>query len=134
MTLEEFARRLDGIGQEIEDTPNALAELGERIVNQMRLRVPVDTGALRNSISYAVNGDELTFSMLAYGQFQNYGVMGLLGPMANPVPLGVQPQPSRPPFYAFESREFGLPAQPFYDYAGILDQITEALQNRFDNI
>jgi hypothetical protein len=134
MTLEEFARQLDGIGQSIEETPSTLAQIGERLVNQMKLRVPVDTGALRNSISYQINGDDLSFSMLAYGQFQNYGVMGLLGPLANPVPFGVEPQPSRPPFYSFESREFGLVPQPFYDVDDLLDQIMTALQNSVDNI
>jgi hypothetical protein len=134
MTLEEFARQLDGIGQSIEETPSTLAQIGERLVNQMKLRVPVDTGALRNSISYQINGDDLSFSMLAYGSFQNYGVMGLLGPLGNPVPFGVEPQPSRPPFYSFESREFGLVPQPFYDVDDLLDQIMTALQNSVDNI
>lgn len=132
MTLEEFAQQLDGIGQQIEDTPNTLVMLGERIVNSMKMRVPVDTGALRNSLRYAVSGDELSFSMLDYGQFQNYGVRGANGPFTNPVPFGVEPQPSNPPYYSFKERSFGLRPQPFYDLDEITEQLLEALANQIN--
>ena len=130
MTLEEFSRQLEGIGQQIEGTPNTLVQLGERIVNSMKMRVPVDTGALRASLRYAVQGDELSFSMLEYGQFQNYGVRGQTGPFTNPVPRGVEPQPSNPPYYSFKERVFGLRPQPFYDLDEIQEQLLEALANQ----
>ena len=129
MTLEEFERQLSDLGQRIEDSPSALVQLGEEIVAQMRLRVPVDTGALRNSIRYAVEGNTLTFLMLPYGAFQNYGVKGAGGPNVNPVPFGVNPQPSMPPFFEYRNRSFGINPQPFYDFEQISAQIVEALQN-----
>jgi hypothetical protein len=134
MTLEEFSRQLEGIGQAIEETPSALTQLGDQIINSMRARVPIDTGALRNSLRYIVEGNDLQFSMLDYGQFQNYGVRGESGPSTNPVPFGVEPQPSSPPFYTFKSRSFGIRPQPFYDYDEITNQIVEALQNRVNEI
>ena len=130
MTLEEFSRQLEGIGQQIEGTPNTLVMLGERIVNSMKLRVPVDTGALRNSLRYTVAGPTLSFSMLDYGQYQNYGVRGEQGPFTNRVPFGVEPQPSNPPYYMFKSRRFGLRPQPFYDYDELTEQLLEALANQ----
>jgi hypothetical protein len=130
MTLEEFAAQLEGIGQQREDTPNTLFALGERLVAQMKLRVPVDTGALRNSIRYQVEGNDLSFQMLEYGQFQNYGVKGLTGPFVNPVPFGIEPQPSSPPFYSFKTRQWGLVPQPFYDIDDLTEQLLEALQTQ----
>ena len=132
MTLEEFERQLSDLGDRIEDTPSALVQIGEQIVAAMRVRVPVDTGALRRSIGYTVTGDSLSFSMLYYGAFQNYGVKGLGGPLTNPVPFGVNPQPSSPPFYAFRDRTFGISPQPFYDYEEITTQVLEAIQNNLD--
>jgi len=132
MTLDEFQNALSDLGQSIEDTPSALVQIGERIVSQMRVRVPVDTGALQRSISYAVTGDSLEFSMLYYGAFQNYGVKGLAGPLTNPVPFGVNPQPLRPPFYAFRDRSFGISPQPFYDYEEITNLVLEAIENNLE--
>jgi len=129
MTLQEFERQLGAIGEQLEETPAALVQLGEQIVSRMKLAVPVDTGALRSSIRYAVTGTELQFSMLEYGAFQNFGVKGTGGPFVRPVPLGVEPQPANPPFYAFRTREFGLRPQPFYDVDQITDELMEALVN-----
>lgn len=134
MTLEEFAAQLEGIGQSLEQTPDTLTRLGDQIINQMRMRVPVDTGALRNSLGYIVQGDRLELSMLDYGQFQNYGVRGQAGPPTNPVPFGVEPQPSSPPFYTFKTRSFGIRPQPFYDYDEITNQVVAALQNQIEEI
>ena len=134
MTLEEFSRQLEGIGQSLEQSPRTLVDLAEQILSEMRFRVPVDTGALRNSLRYQVEPAGISFSMLDYGQYQNYGVRGQAGPLVNPVPLGVQPQPSSPPFYAFKSRAFGIVPQPFYDVDQITDQVVQALQNQIEEI
>ena len=134
MTLEEFSRQLEGIGQGLDQTPDTLTRLGDQIINSMRMRVPVDTGALRNSLGYIVVGDRLELSMLEYGQFQNYGVRGQGGPSTNPVPFGVEPQPSSPPFYTFKTRSFGIRPQPFYDYDEITNQVVQALQNQIEEI
>lgn len=129
MSPAEFDAFLSDLGQELTDLQGTLAQIGSEIVTAMKVRVPIDTGRLSNSISYVVNDNSLSFQMMYYGPFQNYGVMGLAGPRVNPVPqFGVE-QPSRPPFYAFRSREFGFPPQPFFDLEDIQAQVADALVN-----
>lgn len=127
MSPDEFADILGDLGEELSDTQARLAELGANIVSAMKLRVPVDTGALKNSIRYVMQGDDLSFEMLFYGPFQNYGVKGTAGPNVSPVPFGVSPQPTNPPFYAFQSREFGFGPQRFFDLEEIQEAIAQAI-------
>ena len=49
---------------------NILDELGQAIVADAKGDTKVDTGALKESIKYKVNGNRLTLSQLAYGQYQ----------------------------------------------------------------
>jgi len=92
----------------------------------MKRLAPVDTGALRNSITYTIQGDQMSINMLYYGAFQNYGVNGAGQFGANKVEFGVQPRPSSEPFYAFKTRQFGLRAQPFFNMDTITNQIADA--------
>jgi len=92
----------------------ALEELGEVIVDKMRVDVPVDTGALRDSIMYEVKDDTLIIHMLEYGQAVNDGT-----------------RPHRPPISVIEGwskrkglnhwgvaaniEKYGTRAQPFME-------------------
>lgn len=66
---------------EIKKLKILLEKYGSEVVNEMKSRVPVDTGALKNSINYRIedNQDSLTliFQMLDYGNYQDKGVNGL---------------------------------------------------------
>lgn len=126
MTVDDFIQDLNALGQELSDPQSILTEIGEQITSEMKRLAPVDSGALRNSITYTVTGDEMTINMLYYGAFQNYGVNGTSQRVARAVPAFGIVQPTSPPFYAFKSREFGLRAQPFFNMDTITNQITDA--------
>lgn len=71
----------------------ALEELGEVLTKEMRRLVPVDTGKLRDSISFYVENDVLVFLMEDYADAVNEGT-----------------RPHRPPISAIEgwSKRKGL--------------------------
>lgn len=123
MTVNDFIDDLSALGEELSDPQSILTELGSNLVEGMRSRSPVDTGALKNSINYAVNGNELSFSMLYYGMFQNYGVSGTEDSLGSQVPFGITPTPSNGSNYAFTTRRFGLRPRSFFNY----DQLTETI-------
>jgi hypothetical protein len=80
MTLDQFERLLDGFGERIEGLDARLQEFFTEKVDEIRRNAPVapeDGGALRSSIK--LTGDRFHFdiSMLYYGVFQNYGVLGV---------------------------------------------------------
>lgn len=76
MTVEEFNARLSQFGQNATDLSDILANIGAEITSQIKRAAPVDTGALRASISFQVSMNSLEMEMLNYGVFQNYGVKG----------------------------------------------------------
>lgn len=41
--------------------------------NELVAACPVDTGFLKNSIDYSINGDEITFSMAEHGAYIEFG-------------------------------------------------------------
>jgi len=129
MTVQEFDTYLSDLGQELTSLQDVLATIGAETVAQMKFNVPVDTGRLSNSIRYALADDSLSFEMLYYGPFQNYGVTGLAGPRVTPVPAYGVEQPSVPPFYAFKSRSFGFNPHPFFDIDRIQLDIADAIVN-----
>lgn len=68
-------------GQKVHDEivrrlASRLSAVGELLVAEAKLRAPVDTGNLRNSIDYAVDEQELS---LVYGTPVYYGVYQELG-------------------------------------------------------
>jgi hypothetical protein len=90
----------------------------------MKQNVPVDTGALKGSISWSFTGsNSIQFNMLEYGWYQNYGVLpnynqasyhkpflSDFGGITNP-----QPAPNFGMGSGYRNRAFGLPARKFYD-------------------
>ncbi len=137
MTPQELAAELGQIGEELSDPQSILTELGSEITESMKRNVPVDTGALKQSIGYVVNGNTIEFAMLEYGFFQNYGVNGTDGgynPSSYHKPFGNEfggiTQPTVSPFgigTGFRNRSFGLPARKFFDYDDILNKITTGI-------
>ena len=68
--------RLSQFGQQATDLSDILATIGSDITGQIKRAAPVDTGALKASISFNVSPNSLQLEMLNYGIFQNYGVKG----------------------------------------------------------
>ena len=124
----DFLRDLEALGQQLSDPQSILTEVGETITTQMKSAVPVDTTDLRTSITYTIDGDQMTINMLYYGPFQNYGVGSLqTSPISlKPVEFGVNPRPRVEPFYSFQTRKFGLPSQTFFNMQSITDTIADA--------
>ena len=135
MTVNDFISDLAQLGEALSNPQELLAELGDNMVTTIKTQVPVDTGALRNSIQWAfVAENAIQLSMLPYGVFQNYGVNGTDGgynPQTNHKSFmndfgGItQPQPA--PGFGFgtgyQNRAFGLPARKFYDELQIQEYI-----------
>ena len=115
MTVNDFISELSELGAELSNPEEILTELGSDITEQMRSDAPVDTGALKRSIGYRINGTDIEFSMLYYGFFQNYGVSGTSDSLGQPVPFGLLP-PTNGTFYQFKTRQFGLRRQQFFNY------------------
>ena len=76
MTVDEFNARLSEFGQQATDLTDILTTIGSEITSNIKRAAPVDTGALRSSISFLVQLNSLELEMLNYGMFQNYGVKG----------------------------------------------------------
>lgn len=126
-TVSDFINDLSLLGEALSDPQEMLAEIGDQVVQTMRLNVPVDTGALKGSISWSFNGvSSIEFKMLKYGLYQNYGVTGREGmnPNGNPKPFTNDFGGLRAPYPAPEfgmgsgykqPRRFGMMARKFYD-------------------
>ena len=121
MTVNEFEQQLGGFGESLQDITAILLQVAGPIVDDIKSRAPVDTGALKQSVQARVQGDSLFIEMIYYGMFQNFGVNGTEDRIADEVPFGVSERPLSEPFYAFKQRRFGLPARGFFD----VDLITE---------
>lgn len=50
-----------------------MESVGNQIRNSLVRAVPVDTGELKNSITYSVNGDIIEFNMAEHGLFVEFG-------------------------------------------------------------
>ena len=133
-TVSQFVNELAQLGEALSDPQELLAEIGDQVVQTMKLNVPVDTGALRSSISWSFNGsNSIEFNMLEYGLYQNYGVLPNYNTQSYHKPFGndfggiTNPQPS-PNFgmgSGYRNRAFGLPARKFYDELIIQEYIGE---------
>tara|TARA_R110000803_G_C11708379_1_gene286532 strand:+ start:67 stop:468 length:402 start_codon:yes stop_codon:yes gene_type:complete len=126
MTVDQLVADLSTLGQELSDPQSILTEIAEPIVAEMKRTAPVDTGALRNSIGYQINGNDIEFTMLYYGMFQNYGVKGTEDNRGLPVPFGLLP-PRTGDRYSFTKRRFGLRPQTFFNYDTIINTITDGI-------
>lgn len=79
MTLDQFETAIDNFQKEIVDLTPILTEIGNEMTNELRSAAPYKEGRLQSSIRLAVRPTEFGISMLAYGVFQNYGVVGVDG-------------------------------------------------------
>jgi len=132
MTVNDFISDLAQLGEALSNPQELLAELGDNMVTTIKTQVPVDTGALRNSIQWSFTSENaIQLQMLNYGVFQNYGVMPNYNPQSYHKPFmndfgGItQPQPA-PGFGigpGYQNRAFGLPARKFYDELQIQEYI-----------
>ena len=133
MTVADFIDDLTALGEELQDPQGLLAEFGNGVVEDMRANVPVDTGALRNSINYIINGNQLEFSMLIYGLYQNYGVFPNYNPTSYHKPFtnrfgGIASPEGNPfgvPALGYQHRQFGLPRRKFFDWTEITQQLSD---------
>ena len=138
MTLEEFVDDLGDLALELSEPQQLLLRIGNGVVDDMKSRVPVDTGYLRNNIRVAVEGnDRVVFSMPEYGVYQNYGVGGTAGgaiiapghnkPWAGgrlKQPFGITDPAIVGPF-RYSARRYGIPSRQFYDEGLLTTEIGE---------
>lgn len=142
MTVDQFIRRLEGIGTQIDSiTDRALAVAGP-IVSDIKADAPVNTDALRSSIGVGIVGNAraIFFTMKDYGYFQNYGVKGTeVSGSTNDSARGGPPQPVEPAvkfalppsggdFFKFGTKVTGLNAIGFFSMAEIQRRLVEGLQ------
>lgn len=133
-SIDDFTKQLENFGQELNNIDLLLLNVSGPIVDRMKLKSPVDTGALRSSIRAQVNNNSLVFKMMFYGSFQNYGVRGTEDSRGINVEFGVDPRPTTEPFYAFKNRRFGLNNRNFFNMNEITDEVGERLVNRLIEI
>ena len=126
-SIEEFENMLSGFGQSLNNIDLQLLNVSGPIIDRMKKKSPVKTGALKKSISAIVTKNTLTFNMLFYGPFQNYGVNGTETLTAKEVQFGVEPRPTSEPFYAFKKRRFGIIHRDFFDVNDITDEVANYL-------
>ena len=77
MTLDQFESMLENFGEQIEGLDARLQEWFTQKVDEIRRLTPVDTGALRSSVKLTGDRFHYELTMLSYGVFQNYGVLGV---------------------------------------------------------
>lgn len=76
MTLDEFETRIDDFQKDLLDLTPILTEIGNEMTIALRAQAP-GNGRLKSSIRLTVEPQQFGISMLAYGVFQNYGVVGV---------------------------------------------------------
>ena len=137
MTVEEFERALEGLGNAISNMDDILLAAGGRLVEQMKTNAPVDTTRLRDSIAAVVENNSLKIKMLTYGAFQNYGVAGTdedsrYG-VVDEVQAGVLPPPLMSSKYQYKTKRYGIPATRFFDVTDMTDYLAEAIEENLIN-
>lgn len=125
--INEFENMLSEFGETLNNIDFMLLNVSGPIVDEMRSKSPIKTGALKSSITSIVSKNKLTFNMLVYGAFQNYGVKGTEDNKAKKVQFGVEPRPLNEPFYAFKTRRFGLKSRDFFNIDEITDKVADYL-------
>lgn len=154
LTAEQIAAQLADIGT---DLPQILSEAiqaaANRTIEEVKRGAPVDSGALRDSITARVIDDQyLGISMLDYGWFQNFGVQGTKNTSTT---FGVTPlvaeflPPRNGSNYSFNNdksmiggdlafgvrksiHQKGLNAKSFINIDNIVDRITELVQENLE--
>lgn len=80
MTLDQFETNLRRFGEQIEGLDARLQEWFTEKVDEIRRLAPVSDengGALRSSVKLTGDRFHYELTMLSYGVFQNYGVLGV---------------------------------------------------------
>ena len=98
MTLDQFERRIDQFNKELINLTPILTEIGNEMTAELRRNAPVADnggGSLQSSIELTVQPQSFGISMLAYGVFQNYGVVGVDGGSRAKDPRGGQRIPNQ---------------------------------------
>ena len=128
LTIDQLTAELGQLGDELSDPQTMLAQLGDDIVQSMKANVPVDTGALKGSIRWQTNGpNSISFEMLNYGIYQNYGVRPNASALSMSKFWGNRFAGYQPP------RTFGLPARKFFDENEINDLIGDTFIETITN-
>jgi hypothetical protein len=151
-SVEDFMRDLQGLGQRVGRMELHLLEVSGEIINDMIAKAPEDTGSLKNSMKRYVENHRLRFTMLYYGPFQNYGVIGASQNRGvKPVQFGVLPRPAQGDKYKFKNdpwpvggklsfgarwniRKNGLAPKDFFDIDDMKQRIAQGVQERLDNL
>lgn len=153
-TVEDLLKDIEKIGEKLTNLPFELLETGLEILPSIVTAAPQDTGSLKRSLNFYIEGDYLKFKMIYYAPFQNYGVLGTkVQRTAFPVPLSIPLQPRVGNIYSFDpnkkviSAESGLPfgvrmsinqrgllPKPFFDIDDLRDKMINELRNRFSNL
>lgn len=126
-SIQEFEDMLSGFGESLNNLDLQLLNASGPIIDRMKKKSPVKTGALKKSISAVVANNTLTFNMLFYGPFQNFGVKGTEDNVAKEVEFGVRPRPRSEPFYSFKKRRFGIIHRDFFNLNDITDEVANYL-------
>lgn len=127
MTIEQFESQLQAFGQQLNNLDAHLLTIGGELVAQIRAIAPEDSGDLKRSLQAVVDNNTLKIQMLYYGMFQNYGVSGTEDSLGLTVPQNIEPQPLSGSEYKFETRRFGIPAQSFFNYETLQNQVAQRL-------
>lgn len=134
MTVKDFENQLNDLGQAINNLDLYLLNVSGRIVDRIKQRAPVDTGDLRKSIRAEVMNNTLTFKMMFYGPYQNYGVRGTQDNRGVAVEFGIEPRPTKEPFYAFKKRRFGLVNRNFFNMNEMSNEVADYLADKLIEI
>ena len=137
LTLNEFIASIGELRDELNDPGDFLTEYASTKVEEMKRLAPISVGggALRNSIGYQIEGTNITFRMLQYGFYQNYGVIPNRF-TSNPKPFAGGPlrRPWAEPEFGIpmgggyqEPRQFGMMARQFFSLQEINEEITTSI-------
>jgi hypothetical protein len=130
MTVEQFESSLQAFGQQLNNLDAHLLTIGAELIAQIKALAPEDTGALKRSLQAVVDNNTLKIEMLYYGMFQNYGVSGTEDALGLKVPASIEPRPLSGDEYRFQNRQFGIPAQTFFN----LEQLETQVAQRLDQL
>jgi len=78
-TPEQIEREITDLGVDLpQDLGAAINSAANEVVERLKASAPLDTGSLKESIRAEFNTQDFTLgiSMLDYGYFQNFGVVG----------------------------------------------------------
>lgn len=145
MTVKQFEEFLGDIRDDLSNLDKILIPEVNNIVQDLKRDAPrakKDGGALEDSIQGIISGDNVQFTMLAYGIYQNYGVDGTKKSAgAEPIKDGVTGAGYTMSFgtktiggdLPFKVRkkiaEFGLKPKNWFSMKDITDQLVLAIEN-----